>query len=98
MKNTNSESQGLEMNEMLPEYDFTDGVRGKHHKAFREGHTVKVHRTNGTLDVRYFTLEDGAVMLEPDVRQYFPDSDAVNKALRALISLVPEKRRATESG
>ena len=98
MKNTNSEGQDLEKNEMLPEYDFTDGVRGKHHKAFREGHTVKVHRANGTIDVRYFTLEDGAVMLEPDVRQYFPDSDAVNKALRALISLVPEKRQVTESG
>lgn len=98
MKNITSEDQGLENDDMLPEYDFADGVRGKHHKAFREGHTVKVHRANGTVDVQYFTLEDGAVMLEPDVRQYFPDSDAVNKALRALISLVPEERQVTGSG
>jgi hypothetical protein len=83
---------------MLSEYDFAGGVRGKHHKAFREGHTVKIHKADGTTEMHYFTLEDGAVMLEPDVRQYFPDSDAVNKALRALISIVPEKRQATESG
>ncbi len=98
MKNTTSKSQDLKNDELLPEYDFTGGVRGKHHKAYREGHTVEVHRTDGTTDVHYFTLEDGAVMLEPDVRQYFPDSDAVNMALRALISLVPEKRQVTEGG
>jgi hypothetical protein len=42
--------------------------------------------------VQYFTLEEGAVMLEPDVREYFPDSEAVNKALRSLIMLIPQKR------
>jgi hypothetical protein len=96
MKNTNSEGQNLENDDMLPEYDFAAGVRGKHYAAHREGHTVKIHKADGTTDVHYFTLEDGAVMLEPDVRQYFPDSDAVNKALRALISLVPEKHQVTE--
>jgi len=69
---------------MVPEYDFTDGARGKHYISYREGHTVEVHKADGTTDVHYFTLEDGAVMLEPDVRQYFPDSDAVNTALRGL--------------
>jgi hypothetical protein len=98
MKNTTFEGENPETDDMLPEYDFTGGVRGKHHVAYREGHTVKVHKADGTIDVHYFTLEDGAVMLEPDVREYFPDSDAVNKTLRTLISLVPEKRRTTESG
>ena len=79
---------------MLPEYGFGDGVRGKHHKAYREGHIVNVHKADGTTDVHYFTLEDGAVMLEPDVREYFPDSEAVNKALRSLIMLIPQKREA----
>ena len=96
MNKTTSKGQDLKNDEMLPEYDFTGGVRGKHHKAYREGHTVEVHRADGTTDVHYFTLEDGAVMLEPDVHRYFPDSDAVNKALRALISLVPEERKVTE--
>jgi hypothetical protein len=33
-------------------------------------------------------------MLEPDVRKYFPASDAVNKALRLLIEIIPAKKRA----
>ncbi|MBS1253640.1 MAG: hypothetical protein MAG451_02693 [Anaerolineales bacterium] len=31
----------------------------------------------------------------PVVDEYFPNSEAVNRALRTLISLVPEKRLAT---
>lgn len=80
--------------EMLPEYDFRGGVRGKHSKAYREGHSVTVHKEDGTVQVQHFTLEDGAVMLEPDVRKYFPDSETVNRALRGLITLVPNKPKA----
>lgn len=98
MQHTTSRSEDMNSDELLPEYDFTGGVRGKHHKAYREGHTVEVRRADGTIDTHYFTLEDGAVMLEPDVRRYFPDSDAVNTALRGLISLVPEERQVTEGG
>jgi hypothetical protein len=87
-----SEHQDSENNDMLPEYNFRDGVRGKHYKAYREGHMVKMHKSDGTTIVQHFTLEDGAVMLEPDVQEYFPDSEAVNKALRSLIMLVPEER------
>jgi len=78
---------------MLAEYDFTGkkGVRGKYHEAYQEGHTVKVYKDDGSVTVQYFTLQDGAVMLEPDVREYFPDSESVNKALRSLIALVPKK-------
>jgi hypothetical protein len=43
------------------------------------------------VTVQYFTLEEGAVMLEPDVRKYFPDSEAVNQVLRSLIALIPSK-------
>ncbi len=78
---------------MRPEYDFasmTGGVRGKYYRAYRAGHTVNIHHEDGTIETQYFTLEDGAIMLEPDVRQYFPDSEAVNKALRCLIPLVSE--------
>ena len=78
--------------EMLPEYDFTKGVRGKHSQAYQRGHAVKIHRADGTISVQHFTLEDGAIMLAQDVREYFPDSDAVNQALRTLIRLVPKKR------
>ena len=73
--------------EMRPEYDFSKGTRGKHYRNYRRGHDVKVHRNDGTVVVRHFQLEDGAVMLAPDVRQHFSDSDSVNQALRALIEL-----------
>ena len=78
---------------MKKEYDFTGvaGIRGKYHEAYRKGHTVTVHNNDGTKTVQYFTQEEGAVMLEPDVRQYFSTSEAVNKALRLLISAFPKK-------
>ncbi len=89
--------KNTENDDMLPEYDFRGGVRGKHYKAYREGHTVKIHKMDGRTEVHYFTLEEGAVMLEPDVRAYFPDSEAVNNALRTLISLVPQRALGSDT-
>jgi hypothetical protein len=78
---------------MLSEYDFSGGTRGKHARQYQRGHTVKIHKTDGTTLVQHYKLADGAVMLAPDVREYFADSDSVNQALRTLIKLVPQKRR-----
>ena len=82
--------------EMLPEYDFSGkkGERGKYYQAYRKGHSTRILKEDGSVDICYFTLEDGAVMLEPDVRSYFPDSDSVNRALRGLIALLPETRES----
>ncbi len=91
MKKETSKDNHRESDEISPEYDFRGGVRGKHYKAYRRGHTLTIHKTDGTTDVRHFKLEEGAVMLEPDVQAYFPDSEAVNKALRGLITLLPRK-------
>lgn len=79
---------------MLPEYDFTGqkGVRGKYYRAFREGYTVRVHQPDGSVVVQHFAPLAGAVMLEPDVRKYFSTAESVNKALRSLIALIPERR------
>ena len=81
--------------EMLPEYDFTGkkGVRGKYYQAYRRGHTVRIKQDDGSVRVQYFTLQEGAVMLEPDVREYFPTSESVNQALRTLVSLIPKKKQ-----
>ncbi|MEK9150072.1 MAG: hypothetical protein AAB267_08525 [Candidatus Desantisbacteria bacterium] len=90
-------SKQLDNNDIHPEYDFTKmvgGVRGKYYKAYRAGHTVKIHKVDGTTLVQYFKLEDGAIMLEPGIREYFPDSETVNKALRCLIPLLPKKCRS----
>lgn len=93
MKKISPKKEVSEKGDMLPEYDFSGGVRGKHHKAYRKGHEVKIHKTDGTTVVQCFKLEEGAVMLESDVRKYFRDSDAVNRALRSLIQIIPGKLR-----
>jgi hypothetical protein len=72
--------------EMKAEYDFSTGVRGKHVDAYRAGHVVRVLKTDGSIEEHHFSLEDGAVMLDPDLRLRFPDSESVNRALRSLAS------------
>ena len=92
-KATSKRPAKKEDDEMRAEYDFRGGVRGKHYRAYRQGHTVTIHKADGTTVVQHFKLEDGAVVLDRDVREYFPDAEAVNQALRALIALIPKKRR-----
>ena len=53
--------------DMLAEYDFSQGVRGKYAQRYAEGTNL--------------------VLLSPDVAEYFPDSEAVNAALRALVDI-----------
>jgi hypothetical protein len=89
MNHSNSQNIAPD-DDMLPEYDFTGGIRGKHYRDYRQGHTVKIHQEDGSVEVRHFTPDEGAVMLDPDVLRYFPDSDAVNRALRGLIQLIPQ--------
>jgi len=87
-----------ENEDMRSEYDFSSmkgAVRGKYHKAYGAGHKVMIHKEDGTTAVQYFKLEDGAVMLEPDVRKYFSNSESVNKALRSLIAIIPSKRQTS---
>ncbi|CAA9340907.1 MAG: hypothetical protein AVDCRST_MAG89-2605 [uncultured Gemmatimonadetes bacterium] len=50
--------------DMLPEYDFSGGVRGKYAERYSRAANV--------------------VVLDPDVAERFPDSESVNRALRAL--------------
>jgi hypothetical protein len=78
---------------MRAEYDFTGGVRGKHYQGMRQGYTIKIHNADGAVITEEIETPKGAVILEPDVREYFSDSEAVNKTLRALISLIPDKVR-----
>jgi len=70
--------------EMLPEYDFSGGVRGKHYQAYQRGYQVIIHKMDGTTEVRDFALPEGTVVLDPDIRAHFPDSEAVNRTLRGL--------------
>ena len=53
--------------EMLDEYDFSKGVRGKYAKRFHK--------------------ETNIIVLEPDIADRFPNSEAVNQALRNLVKI-----------
>lgn len=94
MKKEAREPAPVVEDDMLPEYDFRGGVRGKHAQSYGEGHTVRVRQASGATLVQHFALTEGTILLEPDVREYFPDSQAVNRALRGLITLIPAKRKA----
>ena len=61
--------------DILPEYDFQKGIRGKYAKKFAEGTNI--------------------IFLAPDVLKDFPDSNSVNKTLRALSRIVKRNRKKT---
>ena len=73
-------------------YDFSKGERGKYRRFAGQARTLKIRQPDGSLTVE--TIEP-AIELDPDVRKYFPDSEAVNIALRGLIKLIPRKSKNT---
>ena len=64
--------------DMLPEYDFSKGIRNPYAQRFQESNLVS---------------------LDADVKAVFPDSEAVNTALRGLIraarAVVPGLKKAS---
>lgn len=63
-----------EDDEMQPEYDFSQGVRGKYYPAYQSSNNV--------------------IILDPDLAIAFPNSAAVNTALRRLLAMT----NSTHSG
>ena len=82
---------------MRAEHDFSRGVRGKHHKAMQGGYTVTVHKGKGRKVVKHITSTEGTVVLDADVQAYFPDSRAVNRALRSLLQIIPSSKRTASN-
>ncbi len=76
--------------EMLPEYDFTGGVRGKHAQAYGSEVLITIHKADGTSEERRYEVPEGVIVIDPDLRPYFPDAKAVNRALRVLVELIPD--------
>mgnify|MGYP001155180341 CR=1 FL=1 len=62
--------------DMLPEYDFSGGERGKYAKQYAGGTNV--------------------VLLSPDVAEAFPNAEAVNTALRALVHIARQNVASTK--
>ena len=69
---------------MLPHYDFSNGVHGKHYKKFREGVTIQL--TGEHKDTKVVILDD-------DMGNNFPDSKSVNDALHHLVEAMPKAKR-----
>lgn len=78
------------------EYDFSQAVRGKHYRPLHDGYTIKIHKTDGTTEVQQVMFEPGTVRLDPDLQEYFPDSQTVNRALRSLMTMMQQLRLPTE--
>ena len=66
-----SQNPRSDRDDLRDEYDFSRGVRGKHHEAYRRGTNV--------------------VLLDADVAEVFKDSEAVNTALRLLLTLARDQ-------
>ena len=54
MSKTNYTSTQFDEEDLLPEYDFSKGVRGKHHQAYRQGHSVTINHQDGTTTTQEF--------------------------------------------
>lgn len=67
MNKDDRETKESTVDEMRPEYDFSDAVRAKYADRIKDGSNI--------------------VVLDPDVAAVFPDSKAVNDALRKAAGL-----------
>ena len=92
MKKASNKNASADDDDMRSEYDFSGGVHGKHYHAMQSGYTITVHQPDGKTLVKEVRPRGDAIILAPDVREYFPDSESVNTALRSLIELIPKKR------
>ena len=60
----------------------------------KAGYTITIHQADAEIIRKEVKPKNGAVVLDADVHEYFPDSDSVNRALRCLIPLLPQTRKA----
>lgn len=93
MKKVSSKHPSDMNEELRPEYDFSQAVRGKHYRPLHEGYTIKIHKADGTTEVQEVIFEPGTVRLDADIQAYFPDSQAVNQALRSLVTIINQLQK-----
>ncbi|OGU11829.1 MAG: hypothetical protein A2X61_15480 [Ignavibacteria bacterium GWB2_35_12] len=60
---------------MLAEYDFSKGVRGKHHAKLQEGFTVTVYSPNKEVYQQNKKEKINYIKIDKDVSKYFQTSD-----------------------
>lgn len=99
MKKTKQEQLDAELDDddMLPEYDLRGKKleRGRYAELLKNGYSVSILNEDGTETITHYPPpppRTNLVVLEPDVEEYFPDSESVNRALRSLIALIPARK------
>ena len=76
-----SESEAIPLGETLD-------LRAQAERLLDNRYRIYLRHEDGSVSVRRYKLEDGAVLLAPDLRAYFPDSEATNRALRGLVEII----------
>ncbi|MEI6089718.1 MAG: hypothetical protein WCR42_04660 [bacterium] len=82
-----------DMDDMASEYDFSNGVRGKHQQKLEEGYTVTVYSPTKNSIEKQISDKTNYVKIDKDVNEYFVTSEEINNALRAIIKAIPQKRK-----
>jgi hypothetical protein len=83
--------------DLREKYDLSqlkNPIKGKYYQQYQQGYKVNVHHEDGTTKVEHFepTKTDNVIILDPDVKSYFPNSESVNSTLRSLIELIPSQK------
>jgi hypothetical protein len=54
-------------------------------------HTVTIYHKDGSTTTHLLAPAGQTIVLDADVQPFFPDSESVNRVLRSLIALIPQK-------
>jgi hypothetical protein len=81
--------------DLRDEYDLSqlkNPVRGKYYQQYQQGYSVTIHHEDGTTTTEHFPKQNDVIILDPDVKKHFPDSESVNNALRHLLLAIPHNK------
>jgi hypothetical protein len=76
MSKANDTPSQFDEDDLLSEYDFSQGVRGKHHHEYRQGHSVTISHRDGTTTTQEFPALRAIAKLTAENRIVLPQSIA----------------------
>jgi hypothetical protein len=74
MSKTNYTPSNIDEDDLLPEYDFSNGVRGKHHQTYQQGHSVTIHHPDDTTSTQQFPASRVVAKLTTEHQLTLPKS------------------------
>ncbi len=76
MSKANDTPSEFDEDDLLPEYDFSKGVRGKHRQEYRQGHSVTIGHQDGTTTTQEFPASKIIAKLTAENHIVLPQSIA----------------------